>query len=133
MSDTADLKKEIQGLVREIVIIRDGTCILRNLRHCTDEVLQADHLITRSNSATYADTRLIVCICRSCHAWKSLGGNLRKGQYDALVKTFLPKDRIELWDRCEQDSWRPARTGAYDWQMAIVALKAELKALLSPI
>jgi hypothetical protein len=49
-------------------------CILRNIRHCGGEpgftfledgvigkvVLQADHLITRANSATYADSRLVV-------------------------------------------------------------------------
>ena len=73
VSDTAELKKEIQRLVREIVMIRDKGCVLRSKRHCGGNldtegvVIQADHLITRSNSATFADTRLIVCICKSCH------------------------------------------------------------------
>lgn len=125
-SDTATIKDEIQRIVREIVIARDGGCILRSYRRCTDTVLQADHLITRSNSATYADTRLIVCVCRSCHAWKSLGSNMRKGQYDALVKTIISPDRVALWERCEQESWRPHRTTAYDWQLTIAALKQEL-------
>jgi hypothetical protein len=31
---------------------------------------QADHLTTRANSATYADTRLIVCACKGAHGWK---------------------------------------------------------------
>src|SRR5436309_1064851 len=101
-NDTATLKKEIQRLVRDIVILRDGGCVLRFVRHCGGEpgraVLQADHLITRANSATYADTRLIVCVCRGCHYWKSVGSNRRKGEYDALVKTILSKERVELWD-----------------------------------
>jgi hypothetical protein len=136
VSDTADLKKEIQALVREIVIKRDGGCILRNKRRCGGDigfaVLQADHLITRANSATFADTRLIVCVCRSCHAWKSLGSNNRKAEYDALVKTILPADRVALWERCERDSWRPVRTGVYDWKVAIVALKQELRKMGEP-
>src|SRR5829696_4299006 len=89
-SETAEIKREIQAVARDIVIARDGGCVLRNVRRCGGEpgfaVLQADHLITRSNSGTYADTRLIVCLCKSCHAWKSLGGNAGKTQYDALVK-----------------------------------------------
>src|SRR5260221_540382 len=87
-NDTATLKQEIQDLVRLIVTYRDGGCAIRNFRHCGGEahvsfckehntvkifsnnVIQADHLITRANSATYADTRLIVCICSGCHLWK---------------------------------------------------------------
>jgi hypothetical protein len=142
-SDTAIVKREIQGVLRQIVIARDGGCILRNVRQCGGEagytfleggvigkvkglVLQADHLITRANSATYADSRLVVCLCRRCHAWKSLGGNRNKAQYDALVKTLLPPERVKLWEACEGDSWRPHRTSSYDWKLALAALKQEL-------
>ena len=78
-STTAEQKQEIQYLVREIVMKRDGGCILRNLpsHRCSGFskkdghlILQADHLISRANSATYADTRLIVCICNGLHGWK---------------------------------------------------------------
>lgn len=129
-SDTSVLKDEIQKLVRDIVIARDGGCILRKTRYCVGEVgfsvLQADHLITRANSATFADTRLIVCLCRPCHAWKSLGGNLRKAQYDDMVKKLLSPERVKLWEQCERDSWRPQRMGAYDWKIEIIALKKQL-------
>ena len=131
-ADTAEIKDRIQALLRAIVIARDGGCILRDVRHCNGlpnipgVVLQADHLITRTNSATFADTRLVVCVCRPCHGWKSLGGNQRKAQYDALVRTLLPPDRVALWDRCEQDSWRPHRTFMSDWRLAEVVLKGEL-------
>ena len=124
-SPTAQLKREIQRLVREIVIKRDGGCILRYIRHCDpDAVLQADHLITRSNSATYADTRLIVCLCKPCH-----GGYKKwhKEKYDALVKTVIPKERVKLWDDSLALQHIPKRTYANDWKLAIVALEQELK------
>lgn len=135
-NDTATLKQEIQNLVREIVIKRDGGCIFRNEQGhiCTGYakdghlVLQADHLISRSNSATYADTRLVVCVCKGIHGWKSVGENLRKAQYDERIKKILPTEIVALWERCEKDSWRPYRTSTQDWRIHIVALQQELKA-----
>jgi hypothetical protein len=131
-SDTAKLKDEIQALVRAIVIKRDGACIFRNSYDAPScngfdknrrLILQADHLITRANSATYADTRLIVCVCKGHHGWK----NWHKPEYDALAKELIGPARTALWQRCEEDSWRPKRTGAYDWKIAIAALKQELR------
>lgn len=122
-STTSELKREIQSLVRENVILRDGGCILRDLRYCDDPVLQADHLITRANSATYADTRLIVCVCRSCHLWKKWN----KEQYDSIVHRLIGKERSDLWDRCQKDSWKPSPKSSYDWKIAILALKQELR------
>lgn len=134
-SDTATLKKEIQRLVREIVIKRDGGCVFRKIkghrcngfRNDGKLILQADHLISRSNSATFGDTRLIVCICKGAHGWKSVGSNLRKNEYDALLKSILPKERVKLWEKCEKESWKPKRTGSYDWKLQILALNQELK------
>ena len=118
-SEVSQAKREIQSLVREIVILRDGGCILKKIRYCTDPVLQADHLITRGNSATFADTRLIVCLCRSCH-----GGfkKWHKEQYDALLRSILPKDRVELWERCLRESWKPVKM---NWRNEIIALTQE--------
>lgn len=122
------LKEQIQALLRSIVIARDGGCILRHIRHCSeDAVLQADHLITRSNSATYADHRLVVCVCKPCHYWKSVAGNLRKEEYDELVRGLLDRERVDLWDKCKFKSWQPVSKRAYDWQMEIVALKQQLQ------
>jgi len=86
-------------------------------------ILQADHLITRANSATYADTRLIVCVCKGHHGWK----NWHKPEYDAVVRELIGGERAALWERCERDSWRPKRTSAYDWRLTIAALKQELR------
>jgi hypothetical protein len=135
-SDTAVVKRDIQYLLREIVIARDQGCILRDLHYdgipeCNGYanngqlILQADHLVTRSNSATFADTRLIVCVCKGHHAWKSLGSNARKKEYDELVRTLISPERVKLWDECERDSWRPVRTTTYDWQLQLAALRQE--------
>jgi hypothetical protein len=136
ISDTATIKREIQYIAREIVIARDGGCVLRDLHYdgipeCNgfanngQLVLQADHLVPRNNSATFADTRLIVCLCKGHHAWKSLGSNARKKEYDELVRTLISPERVKLWDECERDSWRPVRTTTYDWQLQLAALKQE--------
>lgn len=127
-STTAEDKREIQRLVREIVMLRDGGCILRKYRHCGGEignaVIQADHLITRANSATYADTRLIVCVCRACHGWK----HWHEQEYNDLVKTILHPIRVSLWERCEADRKRGI-TVKQDWKIQIMALKQELARL----
>lgn len=132
-STTSEDKQEIQRLVREIVMLRDKGCILRKLRNCggdidAEAVLQADHLITRSNSATYADTRLIVCVCRNCHGWKRYW----EQEYNALVKTIISKERIKLWERCEADR-KQHKTYKVDWKMEILALNHEWNKMLSAI
>jgi len=77
-ADTADVKDEIQAVLRDIVILRDGGCILRDemlqarygLPGCSGTrkdgtlVHQADHLESRGYSTTYADSRLVVCVCK---------------------------------------------------------------------
>lgn len=139
-SETATLKREIQALLREIVIIRDGGCIFRNLyyadfpqcggyRNDGQIILQGDHLITRASSATYADSRLVVCVCKAHHGWKSVGANRRKAQYDEIVKTLISPERVALWEACERDSWRPTRNFSMDWVLAKLALEKELEEL----
>ena len=136
ISDTATIKRDIQYLLREIVIARDQGCALRDLHYdgipeCNGYanngqlILQGDHLISRSNSATFADSRLVVCLCKGHHAWKSLGSNARKKEYDELVRTLISPERVKLWDDCERDSWRPHRTTVYDLKLQLAALKQE--------
>ena len=131
VSTTAELKKEIQRLVRACVILRDKGCVLRNKRHCGGNldtvgvVIQADHLITRANSATFADTRLIVCICKGCHLWKKYNENM----YDALIREVISKERVKLWEKCEADRYTTKRTGAWDWKIYIVQVEKELSEL----
>lgn len=126
-STTAELKKDIQALLRQIVIKRDGKCQRCGVEYGTEGVVfQCDHLISRSNSATYADSRLCVLVCKPCHAWKSLGSNLRKKEYDQLMRSRLPRERVALWETCEERSWEARRTGAFDWKLAKIVLEQEL-------
>ncbi len=130
VSDTAKTKKRIQVLLREIVMKRDKGCILRDFRcHTTTQtpgvVWQADHLLSRSNSATYGDSRLVVLICRPCHGWKSLGSNLRKAEYDALVRSILPPERVSLWNMAELQAGR-LQGVKMDWKLVEISLQQEL-------
>lgn len=137
--ETALVKESIQALLRAIVIERDGGCILRGnaygLPDCNgytkvgELVLQADHLITRANGATFADHRLVVCVCKAHHAWKSLGGNMRKAQYDAIVKQLIEPERVALWEAAERDSWKPTRYTKSDWLKEEAYLRTKLAAM----
>ncbi len=127
-SEVALLKEEIQHWLRACAILRDKTCVLRKIRNCYNEVYQFDHLIERSNSATYADLRLGVLLCKGCHGWKHFKKS-NHDQYNELIKSILPKDRVELWEKCEKDSWKPKSTRAYDWKLQLIALKQEYKKL----
>lgn len=134
-SPVATIKGRIQALLRQIVMIRDRGCVLRNVRcgafcEVTGVVFQADHLLSRSNSATYGDSRLVVCVCRPCHAWKSLGNNLRKKQYDDLVRSLIPKERVALWDIAELEAGRHKGV-KIDWTLVEIGLQQELKGLQS--
>lgn len=129
-STTAQIKRGIQKLLREIVILRDKKCILYGKR-CyheygkDDVVWQAEHLIERSNSATYSDLRLVVLVCKNCHGWKHFKKS-NHDQYDKWVKEALSPERVKHWEKCQQDSWRPTKM---DWAMEKVALEQELKKL----
>jgi hypothetical protein len=138
-SETSVIKREIQDVVREIVIKRDGGCIFglnitnqylasSYIPQCNGYakdghlILQADHLITRANAATYAEPRLIVCVCKGHHGWKKW----HEREYNAFVRMLLPADRVKLWDACERDSWKPNRGAAYNWPVTLAALRQEL-------
>lgn len=136
VSDTSKIKDEIQGLVRAIVILRDGGCVLREVTgipkcngYAKDGhlILQADHLLSRSNSATYGDTRLIVCVCKGHHGWKSVGSNLRKTDYDMIIRELiLTPEKVVLWDLMEATKHKAVKM---DWKLVKLSLEKELASL----
>lgn len=161
-SETALIKKEIQALLRELVMRRDGGCILRHVnnydfleggrigippdRRISDVpqcngyakdghlILQADHLLTRANGATYADPRLVVCLCKGHHGWKSVGNNMRKAHYDQIVRKLIEPERVALWEACEKDlhAHRAHRMTYYDWQKEAAYLRTKIEVLSDP-
>ena len=91
-SEVTKLKDRIQALVRAIVIKRDGGCVLKGFKgiQC-HSVLQADHLISRGRNIGFADTRLIVCLCKAHHTAKTF--DTTHEYEDALAYAIGPKKR----------------------------------------
>lgn len=124
-STTSELKREIQALLREIVIKRDGGCWLRHYpesgacggrRGDGELILQAEHLHTRSNAASFSDPRLVVCICQRHHIyWKPQHSH----RYNELAEKFIGKERAMLWKRVREDH-RPHKV---DLKLELIALK----------
>ena len=54
---------------------------------------------------------------------------LQRKVFNLLARPLLPPDRVELWDKCEAGSWRPTRTGTYDWRLEEAALRQEWREL----
>lgn len=130
-SDTAELKREIQALLRQIVMIRDGGCILRHYpmtgqcggyRNDGELILQAEHLHTRSNSASYADHRLVVCLCKRHHIFYK---PQHPSEYYAVVEEYIGEERVKLLKSVQSDQ-RPHKM---DWKIEKLALEQYLKKL----
>lgn len=131
ISSETELKNRIQALLREFVILRDGGCILRlypeagmcgGYRNDGQLILQAEHLISREKSATFADLRNIVCLCRHHHGhFKPEQGNI----YWAIIEKHLGARNWEWLKRCQEDR-SPHKK---DWKLEEVALKQQLQTL----
>lgn len=133
-SSTTELKNEIQALLRQIAIRRDGGCILRHYkseitpryqecggyRKDGELILQAEHLHTRSNLSTFADTRLIVCLCKRHHGYYK---PQYSDEYYEIVKKHIGKERADLLKRVKED--RGVHRGI-DLKMELLNLKKEL-------
>ena len=131
VSDTAELKREIQAILRDIVIKRDKGCIMRFYPHtgacgaytkAGNLILQAEHLIARNNTKTFGDTRNVICLCQRHHIyWKPTNSSL----YWELIEKHLGKKSWEWIQKCRDD-----RT-AYkiDLKLVLLGLEKELKDL----
>lgn len=125
----AVLKDQIQALLRDIAIKRDGGCILRDLqgiprcsgyRNDGELILQAEHLVTRSSTNYFGDTRNIVCLCKFHHiVWKP---QYSKDYWEAVEKV-LPPARWQWYLRAKADD-RPYQV---DLKLVKLALENELK------
>lgn len=131
-SDTAQCKDRIQKLLREHVIQRDGGCVLRHYeeagacggyRNDGVLILQAEHLITRSNSGSYGEMGNIVCLCKRHHGfWKPQHSRL----YWELIERHIGEERWTWLKRVEADK-RPHRFTLYDWEKTEMGLRQDLK------
>lgn len=132
-SEASETKREIQSLLRELAIKRDGGCVLRNhpetgLCGGTNKegalILQAEHLISRSNSATFADMRNIICLCVRHHGYYK---PQHSRQYWEAVEKVLGEKRWK-WLKLSEEDRSPHKR---DWKLELLSLKQELAKTLS--
>lgn len=136
-STTTEQKDEIQATLREYVILRDGGCFLRHFtkriqpkyqkcggfRKKDDQlILQAEHLHSRSNAISFADHRLVVCICRNHHIFYK---KQYQTEYDKFAREFIGPTNSKIWD------WVLTDRSPYkkNWKLELELLKQELKNL----
>lgn len=112
------LLEEIQALLRAIVIKRDGGCLLRGYNNCT-EILQAEHLITRTNMATYGDLRNVVCLCTYHHLFYK---KQHSRMYWSLIRRKIGETRWAWIELAEADK----SAHKVDLQLVKVVLQHEL-------
>lgn len=136
-SEMSEIKQEIQDELNTLVKLRDGGCILRHWpetgscgsRPTKDGHLiqQAEHLHTRANGASYADSRLVVCLCERHHIFYKPQYSDR---YYEIVRQIIGPERSALLDRVKADR-SPHKM---DWRLELLGLKNEVKKLqkLSP-
>jgi hypothetical protein len=139
---SAQAKDRIQALLREISILRDGGCFLRNtteLGSCGSKptkdghiILQFDHLITRARNISYGESRLGVCVCERHHYYHSVRMKYDHPElfekYEELAREHIGPDNAALWDKVKADRKTYTFT-TYDWLKIEAALAHELKLL----
>lgn len=124
VSDSSVLKEQIQSALREVVIKRDGGCVLRNYPEtgACDKILQAEHLNSRSRTQTFAVSLLAVCLCRRHHIYWKPTHSLR---YWQIIEEIIGEKRWELLQKVLKDY----KTYKVDLKMGLIGLQQELKEL----
>lgn len=125
-STASSLKKKIQAKLRSNVIERDGGCILRLYTEtglcggysASGLILQAEHLVGRANSASYADMDNIVCLCLNHHFYfKKRHGAL----YWQVVRKHIGERRWKKVQEWEKDK-TPHHFVTGDWRAILELL-----------
>jgi len=131
-SETSKIKRRIQSLLRDIVIARDGGCILRDdyragacggYSNDGELILQAEHLNTRVANVSFADTRLAICICKRHHIYFKPQNPLL---YYELIRQKIGEKRWALLQATTADR-KSYPMGASEWAKCELALRQELR------
>lgn len=136
-STSTELKKEIQAMLRQIVMARDGGCIFRHYendivpqyKYCGgfkksgELILQAEHLNSRSNMISFADSRLAICICPRHHLFYKPQFS---DEFYRIARRHIGKERSDLLTRVQEDR-SPHKV---DLKLELLALTQEYKKLL---
>jgi len=135
-STSALLKEDIQALIRTLAIARDGGCVLRHYsseiipqyqecggyRKDGEMILQAEHLVTRSNSSTFGNMRNIITLCQRHHIYYK--PQYSKEYWD-IVRKHVGEETWEWLERVRQDR-TPHKM---DWKLVKIVLEQEAKKL----
>lgn len=132
--DVSQCKARLQSILREIVILRDGGCVLRHYpeagvcggyRKDGELILQGEHLNTRSRNVSYAEPRNLVCLCQHHHIhFKPQYSQL----YWELIERHIGKERWDFYKRMRDDQ-RTYHMTLWDWQKEELMLTQELQIL----
>lgn len=103
------LKKQLQAIMRQIVIARDGGCVTcplwRELLpkgwYPNTDVLQAGHYYARGAKSIKYDLRNVHCQCRTCNS-------KHRYQPEAYTLYLTRKFGKEWLDRLTKDKYTPA-------------------------
>lgn len=131
VNDTSVLREKVQSALRDVVIKRDGGCVLRDYRETGvcggwrgdgKLILQAEHLNSRTHAISFADSRLAVCLCQRHHIyWKPQNS----ARYWEIIEEIIGPKRWELFQKVKAD-----RTShKIDLNIELIALKQEYKSL----
>ena len=126
-SPTSKVKAKIQKLLTQLVRLRDGGCFLRKYPAagaCSGPTA-ADHLISRMYSATYADSRNVVCACQRHHIYYKPSNPF---EYARFVEDFIGKKTYGWMIREAMDK-KPCHKTEWDWEKERLALEAEIRGL----
>lgn len=135
-STTAQLKEEIQSVLRDIVILRDGGCFLRNYKGFINPkyqscggrrgdgelILQAEHLHSRGSAHSFSDSRLVVCCCQRHHIYYK---KEFPDEYYKIARMFIGEERSNLLTKVQEDH-TPHKV---DLKLELLALKTEYRKL----
>lgn len=130
-SEASEDKAEIQALLREIGIIRDGGCVFRNYpemgecggrRNDGELILQFDHLNSRTHAVSFSDPRLGVIACLRHHLYFK---RQYPSAYEECALDAIGPTRAKLLKRVRED--RIAHK--VDLKLEKIALEQELKRL----
>lgn len=114
------------------MIARDNGCVLRfypeagdcgGYTKAGDLILQAEHLVTRANSASFAELDNVVCLCQRHHGYFKPQHSLL---YWSLIERHIGPERWRKVQAWLHDA-RPHRMTERDWVMASLVLRQELE------
>lgn len=130
-SEISEVKREIQALLREGAIERDGGCVFRDYpeagecggyRKDGELILQFDHLHSRVHMISFGDTRLGIIACLRHHFYFK---KQYPALYEKLARVIIGPERCNLLDRVREDH-SPHKV---DLVLVKLALQQEVKRL----